>query len=183
MVRLLKKWGKKQRLESMKEKDGFALEREMLFDASTRNSKEYLLGFNLYRWAFSSYVDDVFWLSSETTSVTIGNFHNRYTGDDTGRSVTFFLMQDSNFSFEKGHFIDYRGFGANWFQKSPTWIGLLSKGTFEILKRNRWEIESNGKDLLVYRINYEIRLSDMDAMIEELEAIMPDLRGASKGAG
>ena len=176
------KWGKKQRLESIKVKTRFALEREMSFDASTQSSKDYLLGFNLYRWGFSSYVDDVFRVSLETTSVTIGNFHNRYTGDDTGRTVTFFLMQDSNFVFEKGHFISYRGFGASWFHKSPGWISLLSKSTSELLKKNRWELESNGKDLLVYRINYEIRLSDMDAMITELESILPDLRQASKGA-
>ena len=152
----------------------------MSFDAATCNSKDYLFGFNLYKWGFTSSVNDVFRTSIEATAITIGNFHNYYFGDDDGRTVTFILMKDECFDFKHGHFIKNRGFGASWFCKPADWIVLLKPDTIDLLKRRRWEIESNANQLLIYRIHREIPFIEIDEIIKELESILPDLRQAAR---
>ncbi|MEM9412837.1 MAG: hypothetical protein AAGA30_17120 [Planctomycetota bacterium] len=176
------KLGAIQRLNLVKEQESAAARLKMSFDPDDRASEDFLKGFNLIKWGYSSSVRDVFQFQFEGSDISIGQFN--YRNGKSGGSTTFFLIKNSSISFRSQHFIEPRGLIACWFQKEINWIPLLPETTREILFKYRWEIETQQDKLLVYRLNYSInQMAVLEKRIEVLKTILPSLLAAAGQRG
>ena len=179
LIFYLSRFSQKSHLKVIERNSEFAETYGMKYVPERQCPRELLQGFNLMKWGFSKWVTDQFLFPLGDTKVIIGDFHNVYIGDDHGRTVTFFLVEDPRFDFSHHHFIDHRRFGASWFQKRPPWVSQLKQGTLQLLRTNRWEVETNGNRLLIYRINSTIASPEIKNRIDEIQVIVEDFRQLS----